>query len=275
MRRLFDDQVSKIIRLIDNQIRRLSESPIYSSERISKIVLSGGLGSSHYVRAKISAQYASNGIELVLAAEPQLAVVKGIVVDRLQRVSHGQSALSTRCCRASYGIVCRQPYDKGRHKGQPPIKDPINGEKYVEDQINWLVKQGEVLPVDRPIQHDFYRILAPDAQRGVWRDKIAMSKVPAHLLPHKAEPKYIFCHIDSDLRNIPLEEFTEKKKRWWQRGSCHVQANYQVKVVIDAAHLRFELWHNGRNYTRENRIAVELGPAAAENVEGGQGTMNM
>jgi hypothetical protein len=71
----------------------------------------------------------------------QLAVVKGLVVDRLQRETAGHSAMVTRCPRASYGVKCRQLYRKAFHKGQRPVRDPIDGKKYVENQIMWLIKK--------------------------------------------------------------------------------------------------------------------------------------
>ena len=85
------------------------------------------------------------------------------------------------------------------------------------------------------------------------------------------DPQNIHCNIQSDLTHIPLTEFKEKNRHWWSRGPRYYLATYEVKVVVDAAHIRFELWFNGRNYTTEHPIAVEWGEASMETAGGSPG----
>lgn len=72
----------------------------------------------------------------------QLVVVKGLVINKLQKISRGRSVLRSRCCRASYGIVCNTPWDKYHHKGQIPVKNIYDRKNYATNQIRWLVKQA-------------------------------------------------------------------------------------------------------------------------------------
>lgn len=79
----------------------------------------------------------------------QLAVVQGLVMDRIQSLSHGNEIFAERCCRLSYGIICKEKYNPGlqRHVGRPIVKDPWDGNTWVENQIVWFIKQ-----VSTPLQ---------------------------------------------------------------------------------------------------------------------------
>jgi hypothetical protein len=66
------------------------------------LFLSGGLGGSTYVNAQIQAYYQNHphinapGLIILRSQEPQLAVVKGLVMDRRQKLLSGAAALKTR-----------------------------------------------------------------------------------------------------------------------------------------------------------------------------------
>lgn len=49
------------------------------------------------------------------------------------------------------------------------------------------------------------------------------------------------CEIESDLSQADENRFVEKNKRFWKRGEHHFQVNYQIKVLIGPADIRFEL----------------------------------
>lgn len=77
LQRIFDEQVDKIQKLLDEQFRELHEE--HPEEQVSYLVLSGGLGSSPYVRDRIRKRYegGSNGefpnarsLSIILASEP-------------------------------------------------------------------------------------------------------------------------------------------------------------------------------------------------------------
>lgn len=71
----------------------------------------------------------------------QLAVVQGLVMDRIQAISRGTVVYKDRCCRVSYGVVSREPYDAVRHRGEKVVLDPLDNKKWAENQIHWLIKQ--------------------------------------------------------------------------------------------------------------------------------------
>ena len=64
-------------------------------------------------------------------------------MDRSQTASRGKAIFKERCCRISYGVRCREEYDPNepKHVGHVVSRDPRDGKTYVENQIDWFVKQ--------------------------------------------------------------------------------------------------------------------------------------
>ena len=64
-------------------------------------------------------------------------------MDRIQTIGRGSMIFKERCCRVSYGVRCREEYSESNkaHVGQKVVLDPRDGKRYVENQIDWFVKQ--------------------------------------------------------------------------------------------------------------------------------------
>lgn len=73
--------------------------------------------------------------------QSQLAVVHGLVIDRIQALRDLGRVFSERCSRTSYGIVVRALYNPVDHLGEDIVIDPRDKTKWAERQIHWLVKQ--------------------------------------------------------------------------------------------------------------------------------------
>lgn len=73
----------------------------------------------------------------------QIAVVQGLVMDRVQSIRGGDMVFQQRCCRLSYGVLCSEAYNASNphHLGQNVIVDPLDGKRWVPNQIQWFVKQ--------------------------------------------------------------------------------------------------------------------------------------
>ncbi|KAF2237112.1 hypothetical protein EV356DRAFT_496637 [Viridothelium virens] len=250
LRGFFDRQLHKLFRSIDTQLQNLNRR--LPDETVSHLVLSGGLGQSLYVQEKLKARYA-NGSELHpnaqfmqvrIAPDPQLAVCKGLVADRLRKLTVGRSVLGWRCCRASYGIVCKELYDKHKpsHVGREIRKDSRDGKTYVLRSVEWFVKKGEPVSIDRPIEHDFMRKVDLEDSIRVFPTEVVVSYDEKDVLPNFSGPGVQkLCDIESDLSSASEKEFKEKNRRIWQFGQRYFQVKYQIKVIIGPADLRFEL----------------------------------
>lgn len=149
MRELFDAQIIRLFDLINRQLKKLQQT--ISGEQVGHLVLSGGLGQSAYVRDMLIQQYVSNPEKLPnaqfmairIAPDPQLAVCKGLVADRYRKLKVGESVLGWRCCRASYGVTCREVFDKRnpKHVGRQIEKDPMDNKVYVTNCVAWFVRK--------------------------------------------------------------------------------------------------------------------------------------
>jgi hypothetical protein len=59
-------------------------------------------------------------------------------------VATGQAVLKSRVSTASYGIVCDIEYNKKTHGKLADLEveeDPLDGRKWVKDQIDWVIKK--------------------------------------------------------------------------------------------------------------------------------------
>jgi len=89
LQHLFDEQIERLFNLIDGELRTLQETHV--REKVRYLVLSGDLGSMPYVRKKLWSRYEmeagsfsnAQGIEILITPKPQLAVVHGLVMDRV------------------------------------------------------------------------------------------------------------------------------------------------------------------------------------------------
>lgn len=112
------------------------------------MILSGGLGSSAYVRDRLQEDLSLNPhpnaahIKIVQAHDPQLVVVKGLILDRLQKLETGDKpVLATRKARASYGVMCKMKYNPQIHFQEELKTDPLDGQVYAMSQIDWLIRK--------------------------------------------------------------------------------------------------------------------------------------
>jgi hypothetical protein len=82
-------------------------------------------------------------VVLPLNPNSQLAVCRGLVIDRMQRLKTKENVLVGRICPASYGVLCDMPYDKSntQHIGQETYRDPISGLPYVKNQVDWMIQK--------------------------------------------------------------------------------------------------------------------------------------
>ncbi|KAI9801059.1 MAG: hypothetical protein M1833_002927 [Piccolia ochrophora] len=264
---LFDVQVYELYRLIDDQLRRILQRR--PTEQIDYLVVSGGLGNSDYIQSRLKLRYATDGatrhsnaksMVILVAPEPQLAVCKGLVTDRVQKLKFGSSILGWRCCRISYGVECAELYDKNKHVGREVYTDPFNRKKYALKSIAWFVKKGKAVSADHPIEHKFFRKMPPGDPRRAWPSRVVMShsENPENRMTPEVQ---VCCDIESNLSEADERSFIEKNKHFWNFGKHYKQINYSIKVIVGPADLRFELWFDGRKFSKDQAIKVDWAEA--------------
>jgi hypothetical protein len=290
LQRLFDKQITKLFRLIDSQLASLFQK--IPNAQVSHLILSGGLGNSVYVQSELRRHYSqttipnAQSIIVRIAPDPQLAVCKGLVSDRIRKILTSHSVLGWRCCRASYGTLCKIAYDKKNpeHEGKELARDPLNGKLYIVQSIAWFVRKGEPVSVDQPIIHRFVKKVSPGDPRRAFPTSVVESNIDAGRLPDQMNgcktclqvhltslgfttndvpDTRILCDISSDLSEADEKKFTEKNKNFWSLKKHYFRIEYSVRVLIGAADIRFELWFSDQKLSRDQSIKVEWTPTQA------------
>lgn len=273
LRDLFGNQIEKLIFLIDSQLRNMQKK--FPNEQVAHLVLSGGLGHSPDVQRHLRDRYAfGNGhfnaqnMQIRIAPDPQLAVCKGIVADRVRKLKAGKAILKSRCCRASYGTLCKELYDEKRHVGRATAKDDLNGKLYVTKSIEWFIKQGQPVSSETPIIRNFTRKILPGDPRKTFPTQVVVSHVEKERLPEQLEPgAEILCEIASNLSTADERKFKRKNRHIWNSGKPYLMVDYQVKVLIGPADIRFELWFDGQKLNKDTPIKVEWTTTTAQVIE--------
>lgn len=119
------------------------------------MILAGGLGSSVYVRETIQQsllhfhQPNARRMTVIPCQEPQLVVVRGLLLDRQQKMETGnKEVLESRIARMSYGVVVQEPYDPLIHLDEDIRQDPFDPKKkWAMNQIQWLIHKVRRQPV--------------------------------------------------------------------------------------------------------------------------------
>ncbi|KAL4881276.1 hypothetical protein BJY04DRAFT_189497 [Aspergillus karnatakaensis] len=271
----FDAKIDEMCELLDGQIEQMERR--YPRNRISYLVLSGGFGSSPYLRERLHQRYAIPGmarqpnvlgLQVLMAEEPQLAVVHGLVLDRIQQLKRGVVMFGSRCSPVSYGIICDLIYDPEKHLGEPVRKDPRDNNLYAIDQVEWLIVQGRPVP-HTGVSKDFQLKMKPGEEHLPWKVFIVMSMSPPESLPHsmRGEEVHRVCSLDISTDHVDRKL---KNRRWYSLRPQYWRATFNVRVVVGAADLTFQLWSKEeRIQTSHEPIKVQWMPAvAADGVEG-------
>ncbi|KXX80591.1 Chaperone protein HscA [Madurella mycetomatis] len=265
---LFDQQIEGIAKKITEELDWLRDSG--RPEQVQHMVLSGGLGSSAYVRDQLQQRFASfshpnsNPVEVIRCSDPQLVVVRGLLLDRQQKAQTGGTAsvLAARVARASYGVIVRQPYLPGIHLNEDIVPDLYEtNKKWAMNQIEWLIKKGDVIYPNAPLAKLFQVRLAAGELTRAWDTEVVTSHSEPSLLPKsmKKAGATKICDVRSNLDGVSQEQLILKHKRrsCFSRGYTFYICEYEVRVIVAPADLRFELWLGGQKFSGNHEpIAV-------------------
>ncbi|CZR64596.1 uncharacterized protein PAC_14494 [Phialocephala subalpina] len=238
---MFDKQIEKIIKFIDNEIGHLRD--LEPEVKLSYIFLAGGLGSSKYLQDEIENHYKDKNIKVLFAKnpiDPPLAVCKGLVIDRLQHFTDQTSVIPIKGSSASYGILCWELYGN-QHSEQPAVKK-IDGNRYAENQIDWLIFKGRKPPQGDTVKRRYSRVVEPGNETNRWGFAVVWSRVPLENLPSVLElhgPAAVICYVvwepDAGAKHVGAlkKRRLPWKKKYWLVG-------YELTAVMTLGKLKFK-----------------------------------
>ncbi|OAA75505.1 Hsp70 family chaperone [Akanthomyces lecanii RCEF 1005] len=240
------------------------------------VILSGGLGSSAYVRQSIQQQLVSfphpNATTAVVVPcqDPQLVVVRGLLLDHQQRMETGNlSVLASRVARASYGVIVKEVYSPAKHFDEEVISDPFNsGKRWAVNQVQWMIRKGDLVNPNTPLVNKFEFHLAERDTTRSWDAEIVISQNEPSFLPSSLKQAGVtrLCCVKSNLEGVQQHQLVLKQKR----GTCFTKGHkfyiceFEVRVIVAPADLRFELWFGGHRFSGNHEpIGVKWDEAGA------------
>ncbi|KAK3355016.1 hypothetical protein B0H65DRAFT_563441 [Neurospora tetraspora] len=258
---LFDPQIEAIVNRIMGELEWLRT--MGHLHQVQYMVLSGGLGSSAYVRDQLQQRFlayqhpnASDQVAVIPCNDPQLVVVRGLLLDRQQRWESGgaTSVLSTRIARASYGVVVQEIYVPAMHSNEDVRPDPFEpSKKWAVNQVQWLIKKGDLVNPNAFLVKSFQIRLAATETTRAWKSQIVVSHHDPSQLPSsmKQDGAYKLCEVKSNLEGVQQDQLVKVNKRGtcWSRGVTFYICQFDVRVIVAPADLRFELWFGGQKFS--------------------------
>ncbi|KAJ4147944.1 hypothetical protein LMH87_002437 [Akanthomyces muscarius] len=271
---LFDTQIEGVMRQTTEQLNWLKENGM--PDQVEFVILSGGLGSSAYVRQSIQQQLVSfphpNATTAVVVPcqDPQLVVVRGLLLDHQQRMETGNlSVLASRVARASYGVVVKEVYSPAKHFDEEVISDPFNsGKRWAVNQVQWMIRKGDLVNPNTPLVNKFEFHLAERDTTRSWDAEIVISQNEPSFLPSSLKQAGVtrLCCVKSNLEGVQQHQLVLKQKR----GTCLTKGHkfyiceFEVRVIVAPADLRFELWFGGHRFSGNHEpIGVKWDEAGA------------
>ncbi|GJC95410.1 Hsp70 family chaperone [Colletotrichum higginsianum IMI 349063] len=264
---LFDVNIEGILRCIREQLDRLVKKQ--QPQEIEYMILSGGLGGSAYVRDSLQKQFQNyshqnaSKVAVIPCQDPQLVVVRGLLLDHQQKMETGRiSVLATRVARASYGVLIKQVYSPQQHFDEEIQNDQFDPKKkWAMNQIRWLIRKGDSVNPNSPLVHSLAVSLAPGDTKRSWDAHIVVSHNETSFLPKsmKQAGATKLCDVRSNLTGLQQEQLVLKHKRGtcFSKGYTFYVLNFDIRVIIAPADLRFELWFGGQKFSGNHEpIAV-------------------
>ncbi|KAF5572636.1 Hsp70 chaperone protein [Fusarium pseudocircinatum] len=144
---IFFKHLDPIVEIVNSQL----EAARGEGYTIGKVVLIGGFGTSISLRQRLQeflGEYSRDYSCRVTLMEPQQgtsiinAVASGAVLRALNKANGPE-----RIARSSYGILRSEPFGQWpEHAGLNPSYDRHDGEPYIKQTIDWVLKLGERVP---------------------------------------------------------------------------------------------------------------------------------
>jgi hypothetical protein len=251
---------------------------------VKHVVLSGGLGSSSYVKEQLEERYCNKwrvclrGMTVLKATDPQQVVARGLVANELPSVSKKSQpkVLQNWISRRSYGIVGRKIFDPNKHLLIDKIdqKDEISqltSKTWAGNQITWVIKKGQTLTTSDSIKIKGVAFINPNAteddEEEHWTSRMVASDSDPTNLPSSTSQggSEKFCVIESDLRSH-ADEFEKEEKSWYQKGKTRLVARYEIRVLIRPADVKFELYFKDKKLSEQRDLSVAWGDGSSLDV---------
>ncbi|KAK6341573.1 hypothetical protein TWF696_008644 [Orbilia brochopaga] len=133
LKSLFDPVVSKVIRLVADQVHLIRSTR--GDDAVSTVFLVGGFGESYYLYERI-AEWATRQTPPLVVVNPSRswsAIMRGAIIQTLE------PAIRSRRLRQHYGFQCSMPFDPQKHDRAHAVECVFSG-LVLRDSLKWAAK---------------------------------------------------------------------------------------------------------------------------------------
>lgn len=203
-------------------------------------------------------------LTVLFAPDPEdlpLAVCKGLVIDRLQNFTKQVPVIPIRSSNSSYGLLYKEVHGE-KHAGQPARKNQLDGKKYAENQIDWVVL-GDSNSRRGGVVERYYQILVnPNAADQNWGFVVVRSILDASRLPSFLDDRVpnrdveIVCHVSSIADTGLHESGTIQKRRMIGNRTTFSRVECKLSANINVGNIQFEGVVGGQLDQRPQQLTV-------------------
>ncbi|KAH8685484.1 hypothetical protein BGZ60DRAFT_365995 [Tricladium varicosporioides] len=268
MRDVFEMSLKGAADLLTEQLElaKAKEHPV------QKVILIGGFGQSPSLRAHLRAVLASERnsldqeIKFLTPHVPSTVVARGAVLRALDK-DDGPDRITS----CSYGFLRTEPWEPEHIPAHSKVKchiDKTDGEKYVDNTINWLIQKYQKLPHHMEfdpitVRHTFplYRrelicieevYVSDNVHESHYRKSHAMNKGAE--FAGKIEVDMTFLKEKGYIQPQPPSVFSTYSGR---KALNYWSVEFQLVMIVDGRNLRYEArWpipqDNDQNHHEQN-----------------------
>jgi len=99
----------------------------------------------------------------------------------------------------------------------------------------------------------------PGKEGRLWQTHVVMSTLPREQLPSSMSQYGAkrLCDVESLLQGKGVE-MKRKNRHWYNRGDHYVRARFNIKVILGAADIKFQLESKDRKVISNNHDTIEV-----------------
>ncbi|KAM7191752.1 actin-like ATPase domain containing protein [Rhypophila sp. PSN 637] len=239
----FSQSFRGIDALVDGQIARVTQN----GQKVTGIILVGGLGGSPYLYDHLKQRFTSSGITILQSGgmRPRTAICRGAVIKGFLDGSSAQGdalpiSVTSTISRSNIGMVVSQVFNSGIHAESDKYWDSEEGHYRANNQMDWYVKKGEHVPTGTPIRKEIYRICAKNDHSPI---SVRLFQCEDDVAPLTYQARMgKLCHItvdwDDDLGYEPRTHAAT--------GVPLKKIDYEIVVKPSGASSEFSVWKSGK-----------------------------
>ena len=99
----------------------------------------------------------------------------------------------------------------------------------------------------------------PGKEGRLWQTHVVMSTLPRDQLPSSLSQKGAqrLCDVESVLQGKGVE-MKRKNRHWYSRGEQYVRARFNIKVILGAADIKFQLESKDQKLLSNKHETIEV-----------------